>query len=438
MVFSLFPLTAQSTGTGEKAFGIIIYADGKELSIFRKGEYISYDLANVDVVGLPLLPGDMIQTDKGTFLEIQLHPTKSVLKIAENTTFSVQNLETSGGGGFELTYGRVRAKVDKLTGRDPFSIRGRGAVAGVRGTDFGFDYIADKEATGLTAATKVYCFEGSVAVTKVAPTATKVAPPAASQAAETKPERTPETAEKENNAKPAEVAAEKPEKTTTPAQAAKIEDLKTETVVLTANEMVTLKAPPQEPSPAVPTEEPGKTPPTEAPAFEKAVISENVAAFWEKNTFQAKPVEPAKVEELFPALPELLKSESLGPEKLKKAQPKAETPTKDELAKTQGGEPGKDVASLPGRETPVAPVTVENEWEKRQKELKRTRLRIGGAGLFGLGILTAAAGLIVGYGDAAFLRSESGVNRPVGTGFFVVGSLFAVGGALMYSSASDN
>ncbi len=413
----LVPLAAEEGGTADKAFGLIIYAQGKEVSIFRKGEYISYDLDNVDVTGLPLLAGDMIQTDNGTFVEIQLHPTKSVLKIAENTTFTVTNLETSGGGGFDLAYGRVRAKVDKLTGRDPFSIRGRGAVAGVRGTDFGFDFIAEKEPVGLAASTKVYCFEGSVAVTRAEPaSAAKAEPPAA----EAKPGEKPESKTE------AETKAEPPPKPVT-----------AEAVVIKANEMVTIKttppAPPETPAGGKSAEE--KAGAAEAPVFEKAVISENVVAFWEKNDFQAKPVEPTKVEEIFPAIQELLKSESLGPEKLKKAQPKAETKVKDELARPAEKDAGKTVTLPEVRKTePAKPVTVENEWERQMKDLRKSRLRVGGGALVGLGFLTAAFGGLTGYSDTVFGSDEPWIDRSTSMKIMTAGGIFAVTGAVFILS----
>jgi len=413
----LAPLAAEERGTGDKAFGLIIYAQGKEVSIFRKGEYVSYDLDNVDVTGLPLLAGDMIQTDNGTFVEIQLHPTKSVLKIAENTTFTVTNLETSGGGGFDLAYGRIRAKVDKLTGRDPFSIRGRGAVAGVRGTDFGFDFIAEKEAAGLAASTKVYCFEGSVAVARAEPVP---AAKAESPAPETKP-------------------GEKPEKTAGPEAKAEPppKPVEEEAVVIKANEMVTIKTAPPAPPEAA---EGGKaaeakTETVEAPVFEKAVISKNVVSFWAKNDFQAKPVEPSKVEEVFPAIQELLKSESLGPEKLKKAQPKAETTVKDELAKPAEKEADKTVAVPEVRKSePAKPVTVENEWERQMKELRKSRLRVGGGALVGLGFLTAAFGGLTGYSDTVFGSDEPWIDRSTSMKIMTAGGVFAVTGAVFVLS----
>jgi hypothetical protein len=147
----------------DSIFGVILYAEGVELSIFRQGELIRYDLFQDDVLGLPLLQGDMVQTEDNSFVEIQLLPSESVVKVAENTTFEITSIGEQGGGSFELLYGRVRAKVSRLNDNDDFQIRGRSAVAGVRGTDFGFDYVA-RIGQAITPTTAVYCFEGSVEV----------------------------------------------------------------------------------------------------------------------------------------------------------------------------------------------------------------------------------------------------------------------------------
>ncbi len=160
LLFSALTAAAQD----ENPFGVILYAEGSEFSLYRNGEYKTNNIHRGNVFGMPLFKGDMIQTADNTYLEIQLYPTKSVVKVAENTTFTVKDL---GGGetSFNLTYGRIRAKVQRLASRDRFEIRGKEAVAGVRGTDFGVDMIIDPETDQEEALGTVYCFEGSVSVT---------------------------------------------------------------------------------------------------------------------------------------------------------------------------------------------------------------------------------------------------------------------------------
>jgi urease accessory protein UreE len=80
----------------DSIFGVILYAEGVELSIFRQGELIRYDLFQDDVLGLPLLQGDMVQTEDNSFVEIQLLPSESVVKVAENTTFEITSIGEAG------------------------------------------------------------------------------------------------------------------------------------------------------------------------------------------------------------------------------------------------------------------------------------------------------------------------------------------------------
>ncbi len=147
----------------ENPFGVILYAEGNDFSLYRNGEYVTKNIRRDGVFGMPLFQDDMIQTSENTYLEIQLYPTKSIVKVAENTTFTVEGL-AGGETRFNLTYGRIRAKVQRLTGRGQFEIRGKEAVAGVRGTDFGVDVVMELESSEEIPKETVYCFEGSVEV----------------------------------------------------------------------------------------------------------------------------------------------------------------------------------------------------------------------------------------------------------------------------------
>ena len=159
MTFFLF---AQSTQV--KASAVIIYADGGSFDVIHQGKRIPYDIGSGDVVdGMELYTGDMINTYGGTFLELQLTPSENVVKVSENTSFTVESTDASGGGSFSITYGRVRATVTKLFGLERFKITGPSMVAGVRGTDFGFDSIISKDSSGELIS-RVYCFKGTVAV----------------------------------------------------------------------------------------------------------------------------------------------------------------------------------------------------------------------------------------------------------------------------------
>ncbi|NCN04372.1 MAG: FecR domain-containing protein [Spirochaetales bacterium] len=162
-IFLILLTTSLYGQTSDGTFGVILYAEGCGFTIFREGDILTFSPDTSDVLGTPLFEGDMIQTEGGTFLELQLLPGRNILKIAENTSFQIRSLGGVQGSSMELIYGRVRAQVDRVA-QAPFEIRGRSAVAGVRGTDFGFDYTIPRGNSGEPV-TQVYAFAGSVEVT---------------------------------------------------------------------------------------------------------------------------------------------------------------------------------------------------------------------------------------------------------------------------------
>lgn len=148
----------------------IVFAEGSSFNLVRSGKVQKKDVASADVIGFELASGDILQTAPSTFIELYIYNVAASVQIAENTSF---RCETSGTGGEtkgELYYGRVRAKLGKLSGSKSFRITSPSLVAGVRGTDFGCDVIAvpvSESAPGTAILSRVFCFEGSVAVNPV-------------------------------------------------------------------------------------------------------------------------------------------------------------------------------------------------------------------------------------------------------------------------------
>lgn len=153
--------------SGQSGSAVIVYGEGDGFTLVRNGETSFYEVDYDDILGMLLYEGDSILTEEDTFLEIQVTSNASLIKIAENTTFAFDNIGKFGGGTLDVVYGRIRAKVNKLTNDDEFQITGSGTVAGVRGTDFGYDLTFGEdvsEAESNEAITTVYCFEGAVKV----------------------------------------------------------------------------------------------------------------------------------------------------------------------------------------------------------------------------------------------------------------------------------
>lgn len=166
----------------EASRGEVVYAEGKEFSLVRGGVVRTIKADDPEAIGLRVENGDLVQTKASTFVEIQLVPQGTVLKLAENSSFLFKGIGNSGEDiSLGLVYGRVRAKVAKLSGSASFTIRSGGTVAGVRGTDFGFDAIASRPAERSGAFkqpdVRVYCFSGEVAVAPVSEVAKEAEAP---------------------------------------------------------------------------------------------------------------------------------------------------------------------------------------------------------------------------------------------------------------------
>lgn len=242
-------------------FAVILFASGNAVSVFRQGELISYTIGEDDVIGLPLLEGDMVQTEADSFVELQLIPSENIVKVAENTTFELTNIQGEEGGTFELLYGRVRARVAAINQSGSFRIRGRTAVAGVRGTDFGFDYVT-RRGEGAVPAASVYCFDGSVEVQSLV---------------------------NESNSEGGAPDS--------PGEEGPAAGIAPSTVVISANEMVDVVR-----KSGSETE----TPSVRAGALRKRSISPRISEYWQTNDIQSTPVNPDDLEEAFPGIYEML------------------------------------------------------------------------------------------------------------------------------------
>ncbi|MBB6482551.1 FecR family protein [Spirochaeta isovalerica] len=167
LIFAFLLFAATASLYGQSGSAVIVYAEGDGFTLVRDGETSFYEVDYDDVLGMLLYKGDTILTEEDTFLEIQVTSNASLIKIAENTTFAFERIGNSGGGTISVAYGRIRAKINKLTDEDKFEVMGSGTTAGVRGTDFGYDltfgenFSADETNEAITS---VYCFEGAVQV----------------------------------------------------------------------------------------------------------------------------------------------------------------------------------------------------------------------------------------------------------------------------------
>jgi hypothetical protein len=140
---------------------------------------VSYLVGNVDVDKTPdnnvddfevaeldmsLLVGSIVRTGRDGFCELKLHDG-SVIKVSHTSVFKIEDISYNRDSGkkrskFNLLFGKMKAKVSKLTTSDSeFDVRTGTTLAGVRGTTFGVFF------DGVEA--QVLVFEGSVSLESI-------------------------------------------------------------------------------------------------------------------------------------------------------------------------------------------------------------------------------------------------------------------------------
>lgn len=160
VVFFIVVLSSWLLVAQETPLAILSYASAQDVLVIRNNKKVVFD----DPIGLVLYAGDQVQTGRGVSLEIQFSKPAGILRMTENTTIVIERLKTNSTINIRLIYGRVRTKMSKLAGNESFSITSAQAVAGVRGTDFGFEVLTPRVALNPMPVTKIYCFEGEVFV----------------------------------------------------------------------------------------------------------------------------------------------------------------------------------------------------------------------------------------------------------------------------------
>jgi hypothetical protein len=379
---------AQSAGGSNRPFGLILYAQGNDVSIYRDGRLTDYDLATTDVIGLPVFTGDLVQTGPGTFVELQLQPSTTQLKIAENTTFRIQSMGSQGTGQIDLTYGRIRAKVEHFAaavssgGSFPFSIRGQGVVAGVRGTDFGYDYVAGTGGATIPL-TRVYCFQGTVEVSGV------------------------------SRQQPTTVQTQTPEAQSAP-------ETITGSVLLNADEMVSISAAPTREENGKPSGAASSAQTEDEPVIQTDSVSPAVTQFWKRYDFASSPISTDAAEQKFPKLNQELEQHF----------------ARTVAASGPASEAGVTPAASPAAEPSPAPLPNENNPKPNPKLLPTQRISISPAYSMGVaigGLTIGLAGLGLSYfGTDIFPGMSSFTNGQLSNGLMISGGILFAGGLIAY------
>ncbi len=114
------------------------FEDPDQIEIIGANGKPVYDV----IEGMDLPIGSTIKTN-GTVAELRLMPNKTIIKLSSKTVFKIQSLQGSNSQAneFQLLTGKLRTIAAKSGKGDNYSIQTPSAVCGVRGTDFGQEYV---------------------------------------------------------------------------------------------------------------------------------------------------------------------------------------------------------------------------------------------------------------------------------------------------------
>ncbi|MDR0718626.1 MAG: hypothetical protein LBF78_03245 [Treponema sp.] len=155
----------QAVGAGDNELRIY-HAEGADFFLTKNG--IREIIAVGDYPDAPLVlgPGDMAQTGEGSFLELQLLPSGTALKILENTSLVYNGFDEAGQfSDISLVYGRLRL----VTGNSGYSngifIRAGRSSVKIESGDMGAGYEVNPSATGKARPVlTLYAFQGNAEV----------------------------------------------------------------------------------------------------------------------------------------------------------------------------------------------------------------------------------------------------------------------------------
>ncbi|MFP4382620.1 MAG: FecR domain-containing protein [Spirochaetia bacterium] len=138
-ILILLLISAAAVSAQAKPVGVLEYFENNREITVQDKDGFEYEHIRF---GMDLKPGDIIIT-RNARAELRLSPNGSIIKVAENTRFSVDSLQgrdESSKNVFSLAAGKIRM-VAARTVNSRYEVRTPTAVCGVRGTDFGLQVI---------------------------------------------------------------------------------------------------------------------------------------------------------------------------------------------------------------------------------------------------------------------------------------------------------
>ena len=117
--------------------------DGIDFSVSFNGARKYYSVPELDWEGIKLEPSGIIHTGPQSFLDIQLIPSGTVIKVSENSSLIYNGVDETGNfQDFGLLYGRIR--VVTWNEVNPLVIRGGGVSVKLEKGDYSLDYLLEQ------------------------------------------------------------------------------------------------------------------------------------------------------------------------------------------------------------------------------------------------------------------------------------------------------
>ena len=139
----LFLCVALNAGAQEEG-AMVYYLEGASFALTVGNERSVFPDEMVRGKGVSLERTGIVHTGAGAFLEIQLIPSGTVIKLSENTSLVYNGVDETGGFvDLGLLYGRIRVVSGDGMGAAPVVIRSGGISSRLEKGDMGTDYILE-------------------------------------------------------------------------------------------------------------------------------------------------------------------------------------------------------------------------------------------------------------------------------------------------------
>jgi hypothetical protein len=140
--FLLFVFLCSALPAQDSESAVIYKAEGSDFALSSRGERRILNPRAVTAGGLTLNPRDLIQTGSGVFLEIQLLPSGTLVKVSEDTSFVFNGYDSPGRFiDFGLLYGRIRLVSGSGGGNKTAVVRSANISVRIEEGDLGIDYV---------------------------------------------------------------------------------------------------------------------------------------------------------------------------------------------------------------------------------------------------------------------------------------------------------